>query len=231
MTQIRILPDPQAVASVAAQQAVADLLVGITTHGTATWVLAGGTTPLQAYKVLANQYRDALDWSRVVTVMGDERCVPDGHDDSNWTHIEPYLERLGIPAASRLRPNTSLPSERAAKAYDKVLQGISRFDHMWLGVGEDGHTLSLFPGHVITEGRLAVAVHNSPKPPAERISLTTAAVAKARCCLIMATGQTKASVVHRAIDGDLRLPISQAAVAAEARGAQITWLLDEAAHI
>jgi 6-phosphogluconolactonase len=97
-------------------------------------------------------------------------------------------------------------------------------------MGEDGHTLSLFPSHAALQSEaLVAAVHNSPKPPPGRISLTLKALAGADNCLIMVSGVDKAKILARALKGDKKLPIVQAVAAIEAAGGQVTWLVDKAA--
>lgn len=108
---------------------------------------------------------------------------------------------------------------------------VPHFDLVWLGMGEDGHTLSLFPGYSIltnTES-LVVPVRNSPKPPPDRISLTLSALSSSSNCLIMAAGSGKSDVIARVFGGDETLPIAQAAQTIEVAGGQVTWLLDTAA--
>lgn len=236
MTQILIKDSLQIIAETAAAMVVEALNQAISTHGSATWVLAGGTAPMGAYKVLAEQFQDKVDWSKVFVLIGDERCVPVGHADSNWTQISSvFLDKVAIPESNKLRPTYELSAEEAAAQYEQVLsslpnneQGIPRFDHVWLGMGEDGHTLSLFPSHpalALTQP-LVIPVHDSPKPPPDRISLTLRALTNASSCVIMAAGQGKADIIAQVMDGDPTLPIVQAVNTIEANGGGVIWLLD-----
>jgi 6-phosphogluconolactonase len=227
-----------AIAELAAKNAVECLRDAISSNGWATWVIAGGTSPMAAYRILARDYVDALEWSKVQFIIGDERIVPFDHPDSNWTQVEEAFLQLLTPSISSFgRPATASSAEDAADRYEtalrglpQVVQGVPRLDCVWLGVGEDGHTLSLFPGHpsLNPTGRLVIPVHHSPKPPADRISLTLKALRGATKCLILAGGASKASVVAKALDGDLSLPIALVAHEIEQAGGEVTWLLDKA---
>jgi 6-phosphogluconolactonase len=109
--------------------------------------------------------------------------------------------------------------------------GVPRLDLVWLGVGPDGHCLSLFPGRpeVGVLDRLVVPVHGAPKPPPDRLSLTLAALVGAERLLVLASGPGKAEAVGRARAGDLDLPITRAVAVVERAGGTVTWLLDRAA--
>jgi 6-phosphogluconolactonase len=163
-------------------------------------------------------------------VMGDERIVPLAHKDSNWGQVSPYLDALGISDENRLVPLVEGGAEGAAADYDQLLQQLPQLDVVWLGVGEDGHTLSLFPGRDSHSNSLAMPVHNSPKPPADRMSLTLAALQKAKTCFILAAGEGKAPVITRALHGDMALPVAQAAQTIMQNGGTVTWLLDTGAR-
>jgi 6-phosphogluconolactonase len=192
-----------------------------------------------AYDVLATQYRDAVDWSKVIILIGDERCVPLDDADSNWHQIAPiFLDIVPIPTANKLRPKSNLSAEEAATDYAEVLAwlpqaegGLPRLDIVWLGVGEDGHTLSLFPNHpgLHNTQPLVIAIHDSPKPPPNRITLTLKALQATTSCIIMATGASKTEAIKEAKQNDSQLPIVQAVQAIESGGGSVTWLVDAVA--
>jgi 6-phosphogluconolactonase len=171
--------------------------------------------------------------------MGDERCVPVGHPDSNWGQAAAaLLDHVPVPASPLLRPQGELGPEAAADAYQAALGelppapgGTPRLEVVWLGVGEDGHCLSLFPGRPEGEvaDRLVIPVHHSPKPPPERVSLTLAALAGTERLLVLAAGPAKADPVARARAGDDRLPLTRAVETVRAAGGSVIWLLDRAA--
>jgi 6-phosphogluconolactonase len=218
---------------------VADLEAAVEAHGTATWVLTGGDTPMAAYRRLAaHDLRAGVEWDRVRVAMGDERCVPVHHPDSNWGQAAALLDHVPIPDHQRLRPPGELGPEAAADAYQAALRelptvasGAPRLEVVWLGVGEDGHCLSLFPGRPELEvgGRLVVAVHHAPKPPPDRVSLTLPALAGVERLLVLAADDAKTAAIAAARGGEADLPIARAAATVRRAGGQVTWLLDRAA--
>lgn len=226
-----IFADTQALADAAAAQAIAVLGEAIAAHSRATWVLAGGSTPMQTYRRIAEAYLDKLDWSRITFIIGDERIAPLDSPDSNWQAVEQTLLRH-IPSATFLRPLSDQPAELAAADYTQQLArlpqhaGLPRFDLVWLGVGEDGHTLSLFPDHPSSQptNQLVIPVHDAPKPPADRISLSLHALSGTQQTTILAAGAGKAAILQAAFAPDSTLPIAEAALRTNAQ-----WLLDTAA--
>jgi 6-phosphogluconolactonase len=238
--RVQVLEGQDELAEAAARVAVADLEAAVEAHGSATWVLTGGGTPVAAYRRLAgHDLRAGVEWDRVRVAMGDERCVPVTDPDSNWGQAAAaLLDHVPVPASHLLRPQGELSAEAAADAYQAALAelppapgGTPRLELVWLGVGEDGHCLSLFPGHPELEvrDRLVVPVHDSPKPPPDRISLTLPALAGTERLLVLAAGAAKAEPVARARAGDDRLPLTRAVAAVRAAGGSVTWLLDRAA--
>ena len=238
--RVRVVEGPDELAEAAARAAVADLEAAVEAHGSATWVLTGGGTPVAAYRRLAaHDLRAGVEWDRVRVAMGDERCVPVTDPDSNWGQAAAaLLDHVPVPVSHLLRPQGELGAEAAADAYQAALaelppapEGSPRLEVVWLGVGEDGHCLSLFPGRPELEvsDRLVVAVHDSPKPPPDRVSLTLAALAGTERLLVLAAGAAKAEAVARARAGDDRLPLTRAVAAVRAAGGSVTWLLDRAA--
>ena len=236
-----IQPDPQAVATAVAKATADVLSEAISAHGTAVWMLTGGTLPPAIYQILVRDYRDALDWSKVVFGVDDERCVPFDSPDSNWLAAENELfGPLGgaVPAEHKLRPQSDQDAETAAAAYEQTLSelskneaGLPRIDLAWIGFGDDGHTLSLFPGHPSSQPseQLVIPVHESPKPPADRITLTVKAMKGTANCFVIDAGAGKAPVVARAQQGDTTLPLQQVTAAVSEVGGTVTWFLDEAA--
>ena len=238
--RVQMVEGPGELAEAAARAAMADLEAAVEAYGTATWVLTGGSTPAAAYRRLAaHDLRAGVEWDRVRVAMGDERCVPPDHPDSNWGQAAAaLLDHVPVPAHHLLRPQGELGAEPAADAYQATLAalpaapgGAPRLEVVWLGVGEDGHCLSLFPGRPEVEvgDRLVVPVHDSPKPPPDRVSLTLAALAGTERLLVLAAGAGKAAAVARARAGDDRLPVTRAVAAVRSAGGSVTWLLDRAA--
>jgi 6-phosphogluconolactonase len=238
--RVQVVAGPDELAEAAARSAVADLEAAVEAHGSATWVLTGGGTPMAAYRRLAgHDLRAGIEWDRVRVAMGDERCVPVEDPDSNWGQAAAaLLDHVPVPDHQLLRPPGELGPEAAADAYQAALGtlptvagGAPRLEVVWLGVGEDGHCLSLFPGRPEVEvgDRLVVPVRHSPKPPPDRVSLTLAALAGTERLLVLAAGEAKAAPVARARAGDDRLPLTRAVATVRAAGGSVTWLLDRAA--
>ena len=239
--RVEVVADAAALAEAAARSAIADLQAAVDQHDSATWVLAGGSTPLAAYRRLAaSDLRAGVEWDLVRVAMGDERLVPADDPESNWGQAAAaLLDHVPVPDQQRLRPPGELGAEAAADAYQEALAaslptvagGAPRLEVVWLGVGEDGHCLSLFPGRPEVEvtDRLVVPVHHSPKPPPDRISLTLAALAGVERLVVLAAGPAKADPVARARAGDDRLPLTRAVETVRAAGGAVTWLLDRAA--
>jgi 6-phosphogluconolactonase len=257
VSRVQVVAGPEELAEAAARAALADLEAAIDAHETCTWVLTGGGTPQAAYRRLTrHDLRDSIEWGRLRVAMGDERCVPPRDPESNWGQAaEALLDRVPVPEEQRLRMRGELGAEEAAKEYEAALERlprragptagrasgageeggparpVPRLDVVWIGVGPDGHCLSLFPGRPEVEvtDRLVVPVHQAPKPPPDRVSLTLAALAGADRLLVLASGPGKADAVARARAGDRDLPITRAVATVERAGGTVTWLLDRPA--
>lgn len=171
-----------------------------------TIVLAGGTTPAQVYKLLAASNQDWTCWHIFV---GDERCLPAGDAERNSSMIENTLiSSTTIPAGQVHMIPAQLEPERAAQQYAEVIEPWLPFDMIVLGMGEDGHTASLFPGHQHPEDALVVPVHDAPKPPSRRVSLSAKALGSCHQLLILVTGASKQDAVRRWRQGD-SLPVNR----------------------
>src|ERR1700686_4144734 len=160
--------------------------------GARTLVLAGGTTPARCYEILAEM---EVEWGRVTILFGDERCVPPDHPDSNYRMArETLLDK--VAPASVLRMPAELGPDEGAAEYESTIKALMPLDVVVLGVGEDGHTASLFPGHPLLKAKgLVAGIRDSPKPPPERVTLTLPAIQGARQVIILATGAGKAKAV------------------------------------
>lgn len=209
--EFRVFATAEEVAAAAAKE-IADALRG----GARTLVLTGGTTPGRSYELLAEM---DLEWGRVTVLFGDERCVPPDHPDSNYGMAKKLLLDRVWPATVHRMPAELGPDEGAAE-YEKVVAANSPLDFVLLGVGEDGHTASLFPRHqALKAHHLVVGIHDSPKPPPERVTLTLPVLRAARRVLILATGGGKADAVAKAKRGEVPSGMITGA----------KWLLDQAA--
>ena len=166
----------------------------ITERGQFTIVLAGGNTPRAIYRLL----RDLdLDWSNWHIYHGDERCLPVNHEDRNSLMVEQvWLNHVAIPASQIHDIPAELGPIARANAYAQTLHNLASFDMVLLGLGEDGHTASLFPGHQLDNSADAVPVFNSPKPPAERVSLSQKRLNNTRQVIFIVTGAGKQQAVN-----------------------------------
>ena len=206
-----VLPDPAAVA-----RAGADAVAGAIRAGLRTLAVSGGRTPRELFELLAAR---ELEWGRVSLLFADERAVAPADHESNYRLLrETLLERV-TPGAV-LRVPGELGAEEAASWYDALVGRLQPLDLVLLGMGEDGHTASLFPGNPALDAPgWAVAVHDAPKPPPDRVSLTLGCLRNARRVIFLVTGAEKAGALRRAQAGEVP--------AGMIPGAE--WLVDEAA--
>ena len=168
-------------------------------------VLAGGSTPDKIYRMLAAA--DA-DWANWYIFYGDERCLPSDHVERNSVMAaSAWLDRVAIPD----RQINTIPAEFGpdigADRYRDIVAKALPFDLVLLGMGEDGHTASLFPGQKHLKDELVHSVYNSPKPPLERVSISAKALSDTRQLLFIVTGCSKRDAVRQWRDGD-DLPVA-----------------------
>ena len=235
--------DPRVLAAAVAARLVTTLVDAQSARGQAHLVLTGGGIGTAVLADLAAApARDAIDWTRVQVWWGDERFLPSGHADRNETGARrALLDQVRIdPAAVHPMPAYDGPDggdlEAAAARYATALAAARRpedhalvptFDVLLLGVGEDGHVASLFPGlPALFDERPVVGVRGAPKPPPTRLTLTFGAIRAAREVWLLAAGPAKAASVTLALGGAGEVEVP----AAGAVGRQRTlWLLDDAA--
>lgn len=159
-------------------------------------VLAGGQTPLALYRMLASE---PMHWDKWRVYFGDERCLPPEHPERNSFQAKrALLGHVSIAAEYIFIPPAELGPIEAASRYSAQLENAGEFDLVLLGLGEDGHTASLFPGHEMGLGRGAadvLPVFDAPKLPAERVSLTAQRLSRARRVLFLVTGEGKREAV------------------------------------
>jgi len=234
MRSVVIYPDPHAVADATAARLGVTVTDVIALRGVAHVVVTGGTVGIGVLASLASSpLAGLIDWTSVHVWWGDERFVGSGDADRNEGQAQEALfGRVPLPEENIHRMGSSddfATPEEAADAYsaEVATHGYPSWDVLMLGMGPDGHVASLFPGHPVyaaTHTADAVAVHDSPKPPPTRISLSLASINRAREVWVVAAGAPKADAVSRGLAGDRTLPV--AAVAGTER---TLWLLDAAA--
>lgn len=165
----------------------------IAKRGQFSIVLAGGNTPRAVYRLLRELN---MDWSKWHIYHGDERCLPLDHEDRNSLMVEQvWLHYVDVPTSQVHDIPAELGPIDGAKAYAQTLRGVPTFDMVLLGLGEDGHTASLFPNHALDNTADAVPVFNSPKPPAERITLSQNRLNNTRQVIFIVTGAGKQEAV------------------------------------
>lgn len=205
-----------------ASKAAADFLANkiescIKQKGICHVILPGGNSPKSCLGYLATK---PLAWKHVHWYLGDERCYPQEHPDRNDVMLQKNLWSLISDTNIHIIP-AELGAEEAAALYRNVISSVEYFDIAFLGIGEDGHTASLFPGNeALHDTRSVIPVHHSPKPPSERVSLSVTTLRNAHCRLVLAGGSAKASIIAMIKNG-AALPINSLG--------DIQWYLDEAA--
>lgn len=205
---LHIGADPDAVMAEAARRIAAVLTKAVAARGVATVALAGGSTPRRLYRLLAAPpYDRAIPWDRIQLFLGDERCVPAEHPDSNQRMVRESL-LAGLPVAPDLHPMPCGQLEPAAAAarYAQELtrevageEGLPRLDLVLLGMGDDGHTASLFPDTAILDEQRLVAEVFVPRLDTWRLSLTLPTLNAARHVLFLVTGAGKAASLTRVL--------------------------------
>ncbi len=179
----------------AAQAILSSSQKAIEQKGSFHIVLAGGNTPRNVYRLLRTADADWIAWH---VYFGDERCLPQDHPERNSMMAQlAWLDHVAIPRQQIHIIPAELGAQAAAERYARDLANVGEFDLVLLGLGEDGHTASLFPGGEWRAAAAAVLpVHNAPKPPPDRVSLSAQRLSATRAALFMITGQTKQHAVE-----------------------------------
>jgi len=231
---VEIYPEQNALFRAATERIASILAAKLQEKERATLVLTGGNTPRPAYELLSKPpFSERVDWNRVHFFRGDERCVPPDSPESNfgmaWSAL---ISKVNAPPAHIHRIAGELEdAEKAASLYEAEIRsilpgdGVPSFDLVLLGMGEDGHTASLFPGTQWDEERLVVTNH-VPQSGARRISMTPRLLNEAKAIILLTAGSNKAKALARA-QGD---PASDSPVSRirPARGS-LMWMVDRAA--
>lgn len=173
-------------------------------------VTAGGSTPNRCYELLARQ---TADWQNWHLYMGDERCYPVDHPERNSVALQTHWlsKQTSIPQAQIHFMSTELGLEASAREYNEIIEALfssgESFDLCLLGMGEDGHTASLFPGHFYIEDQYTILERQSPKPPSERLSLSFETLSNSQTVIKLITGESKHDAVQQWLKGE-NLPIA-----------------------
>jgi len=197
--------------------------------------LNGGGTPTRLFQLLATEFRDKVEWAKVHVFWGDERCVPPKDAGSSYGQArELLLSKIPIPESNIHRIKGELTPVEASKAYSLLLKEYASttlnwpcFDLVYLGMGEDGHTASLFPGSPVnvTEPTLPVTAHYQDRP-ANRVTLTQVVFNSARMIVFMATGEKKAITLAEVLS-DRYNPELYPAQRIDPKDGQLIWLIDK----
>ena len=199
--------------------------------------LSGGSTPMRLYELLGNQFQNEVDWSHVHFFWGDERCVPvDDAGNSYGQTKKVFFDKIHIPAENIHRVLSELEPASAAKDYADTLKAFSEppldwphFDLALLGMGEDGHTASLFPGSPVEVASPTLAVTaNYQGRPANRVTLTQNVLNSSRNVFFLVTGKAKAVMLNRVLS-DVYTPADLPAQRIVPEDGNLIWLIDEEA--
>jgi 6-phosphogluconolactonase len=232
--RVQIFPDVETLARVAAEEITMALESALRQRGSATFVLTGGKTPKPLYEILARSpYRERLSWERTEFFWGDERCVPPDHPESNYGMArQTLLSRIPVPENRIHRILGEMEdAEKAALRYEAEIRRAGggaqtpSFDLVLLGMGEDGHTASLFPGTVWNDDRLVVAV-SVPRLASTRISMTPRILNAARQVIFLTAGAAKSPALAKVLEDPAN---DYPAKKIRPTAGSLTWMVDEPA--
>lgn len=207
--QVRVFSDLQTLSQSLAESLVESIRTAVEDRGRYSLILSGGSTPRMLYQLLADEYQEVIPWSDLHLFWGDERCVPPDHSDSNYAMaLRMLIAPSPIPSRNVHRmPGEIQPPEEAARKYEQTLRehfdGVNA-DCILLGVGADGHTASLFPGHdVLEESTRWTRAVTDPPPDAEhaRITLTLPFINRVLRSVFLAAGRGKRRVLRALLGG------------------------------
>lgn len=233
--ELVICRDYEELSRTAAERFVAAAQQAVRERGRFMVALSGGKTPVDMYRLLAGEMRDRVSWDRCYFFWGDERCVPPDHPESNYGFARrELLAHIPAPPEHIYRMKGELEPQRAAEEYERVLREVfnvapgelPRFDLLPLGMGEEGHTASLFPGsEALNETRRLVAAPYVEKVKMYRLTLTLPVINAARQVMFEISGEDKAWALEQAVAGGNELP---AQMVHPTHGSLI-WIVDEKA--
>lgn len=231
--KVRVYADELSLARAAAALFVERFEKSVAEKGFFSVLLSGGTTPLALYALLSSkEFSGMVDWRKVHLFWGDERCVPPDSPESNFNSaLAALVSKIDIPHKNVHRIKGELVPEDAAKIYEDELTGFfglvpgasPLFDLAFLGLGKDGHTLSLFPGtRALDESARLVVANHVPEFDAWRVTLTFKAIEKAKKIVFLVAGAEKAAVLKEVFEG-------KDYPAGRVKGQEVVWLVDREA--
>lgn len=234
--EIKIVADAAALAREAVEEFSRCAEAAVAAHGRFTVALSGGNTPRAVYTLLVAEKRDSLPWDKIFVFFGDERHVPPDDPDSNYRMAnEALLSRVPIPAENVFRIQAELPAAVAAQKYENSLREFFKlqagswphFDLVFLGLGDDGHTASLFPGSAaLNENDRLVVANRVDKFAAYRITFTFPVLNHAAEALFLVSGAGKAAILREVLQSERA--IYPAGLVRLEQG-RILWIVDKEA--
>ena len=233
--EIRIYPNLDGLSRAAADLFIELQKKSIRNEGHFSVALSGGGTPKPLYEVLALPDRqEELEWEKVDIFWGDERCVPPDHPDSNYKMVnESLLQHISIPDQNVHRVPAEMDPRMAAFSYEESLRGffhgpLPLFDLVFLGMGEDGHTASLFPhsAGLNEEDRWFIANY-APEQETWRLTLTKNAISAAKNIAVLVAGKEKADMLSDVLEGDYQ-PYAKPIQLIKPVDGKMTWFVDQA---
>ena len=235
---VQIFKDIEALSHAAADLFVRSATQAVEKHGRFLVALSGGGTPSGLYRLLARKpFRDQIAWDKTFVFWGDERCVPPDDEGSNFYQAnEILLSQVPIPDKNILRIEGEFAPHKASDAYAQVLKEFAdpdldwpRFDLVLLGMGDDGHTASLFPGSQVETSSPTLAVTADYQGrPAERVTLTPLVLNSARMVLFLVSGESKAVTLSRVLSDKSNQNLYPAGRIQPIDG-ELIWFVDESA--
>jgi 6-phosphogluconolactonase len=234
--EIKVLPSAAAIAQEAASRIEQCAEAAIELNGRFSLGLSGGSTPRMLYQLLADNYRGAINWTKVEVFFGDERCVGPEDKESNYRMArEALLSKVPIPGDNVYRMRGEIDPQDAAKEYGSMLKerfGDAGLDLILLGLGDDGHTASLFPHtQALTETKhrcVANYAEHSTTGKSWRITLTAPFINRCNQALFLVVGAAKADALAHVLEGETD-PQRWPAQLIKPHSGKLTWLVDAAA--
>jgi len=237
--EIRVVPDAAALAEAAATAFVRLTTAAVAQRGRATVALSGGSTPKRMGQLLAaSPYAERIEWARLRVFWGDERWVPMGDPESNAGEAKRgFLDRVPLPKDQIHTFETQHGTpELAAEQYEQTVlevvpsgDGIPQFDLIFLGMGDDGHTASLFPGTSAVHEQTRLVVANPvSKLNTIRLTFTSPLINAASLVVFLIGGAGKAEMLHKVLDGPVDVDLTPSQIVRPVRGS-LVWIVDEAA--